>query len=394
MPASCLCIIYHPLIKKKENVIGIMTKIQRLPFYLSSLFLFLALFLSGCSKEEKKEPPGVPVILGDVTREDVPYYVDVIGNVNSLEVVQIRPQVGGIVLKAYVKQGQYVKKGDPLYLIDPRPYQAALEQAEGNLLKDQAALKIAEITVERNKELVKENYVSKLTFDQYEANVKTAEGQVKADQAAVDLAKINLEWTTPKSPVDGKISQYNIDPGNLVIANDTNALTDVRQITPADIWFYITQNDFVKVQKALTQETLKFEVILPQEEKKGRAGQIYFIDNHIDLNTGTILLKGTVPNEDEFFWPGEFVRVRLQLKVEMGAFLVPEEAVQIGQEGPFLYVYQPEISTVQYRLVKKGETNNQKTVIEKGVEMGEKVVTKGQINLRPDRKVYIVQEGK
>lgn len=354
------------------------------------IILLLCIFLAGCSSEEKKAPT-YPVTLGETTQKDVPIFIEVIGNVYSLQVVQVRPQVGGILLEAYVKQGQYVKKGDPLYKIDPRPYEADLEKAKAALIKDQAALKLAEITVERNKELVKNDYVAKLTFDTYEANVKSAEGQVKSDEADIALAQLNVEWTVPKSPIDGKISQYNIYPGNLVITNDPNALTDIRQITPADIWFYITQKEFYKVQKSMHEGLFKFEVILPENPDQARQGNIYFIDNHVDLNTGSILLKGTVPNADEMFWPGEFVRVRLQLKVQKNAVLVPDEAVKIGQNGAFVYVYKSDTSTVEYRLIEKGVRVGNLRVVNKGLTLGEKVVVRGQVNLRPNAKVYIAE---
>lgn len=353
------------------------------------VILCLLLFVS-CSREKaKQEEISYPIRIGEVIQRDTPIFFDVIGNIYSLQTVEIRPQVGGIIQKAYVKQGQYVKKGQELYKIDPRPYQAALDQAKAQLIKDEAALKIAEITLKRNSELVKENYVSKLNYETFETNVESAKGQVSIDEAAIETAKINLEWTTIYSPIEGKISQYNIDPGNLVIANDTNALTVVRQITPADVRFYVTQSEFVEVQKAMKNGLLKFLVTLPQDTTQPREGQIYFIDNNIDLNTGTILMRGTVPNSDEFFWPGEFVRVRLILRTEPNAILVPKEAVRIGQKGPFVYVYNAETSRAEYRLVEKGETFESFILVQKGVHLGEKVVVDGQVNLRPDAKVHI-----
>lgn len=355
----------------------------------------VCLSLTACSGDnQKKQVRTFPVIVGDVIVRDVPIYVETIGNVYSLQTVEVRPQVGGIIQEAYVKQGQYVKKGDPLYKIDPRPYEANLEKAKAALIKDLAALNLAEITVQRYASLVSKEYVSKLNYEQYQANVETGKGQVLSDQADISLAELNLEWTTPRSPIDGKISQFNIDPGNLVIVNDPNALTNIRQITPADVRFGITQKDFIEVQKSILSGLLKFEVILPQEISKPREGKIYFIDNHIDLSTGTILLRGTVPNEDEFLWPGEFVRIRLQLRVHPNALLVPEEAVQIGREGPFVYVYQPDTSTVEYRKVVKGENIDHLQMILEGVKAGEKVVTKGQVNLRQGAQVELAQEAK
>lgn len=352
--------------------------------------ILMACLLTACSGGQKKEERAVPVKLGDAVERNVPIYIEAIGNVYSLQTVQVRPQVTGIVVEAYVKQGQYVKKGDPLYLIDPRPYQAALDKAKATLIKDVATMQFNEIRVERYKQLTKEEYYSKVNFEQFQSEAEASKGQIISDQADIDTATLYLEWTKPCSPIDGKISQYNIDPGNLVVANDPNFLTDIRQIDPADIRFTINQKEFVEVQKAMKAGSLKFLVILPQDPDKPREGQIYFIDNHVDLATGTILLKGTVANKDEMFWPGEYIRVRLVLREEPHAVLVPEEALRIGQDGPYVYVFQEATSTVDYRLVVKGETIDHMVLIEKGVKAGEKVVISGQLNLRPGVKVTIV----
>lgn len=347
--------------------------------------------LGGCSQKKAPPPPSYPITITEAIEKSTPIYVEAIGNVYSLQTIAVRPQVSGIIEKAHVKQGQYVKKGDVLYTIDPRPYQAVLDQAKANLSKDEAALKLAKITVERYKDLVSKDYVSKLNFETYQTNVSLDEAQIEVDKALVDQAQINLDYTTITTPIDGKISQYNIDPGNLVVANDPNTLTTIREITPADIRFNITQQDFVSVQKAMHDKVLKFEVILPQDKEHPREGKIYFVDNNIDLTTGTILLRGTVENTDEFLWPGEFVRVRLQLKVYPDAILVPEEAVQIGQKGTFVYIYHPENSTVEYRPVVRGARHEKRVILEQGVKVGEKVVVTGQVNLRPDAKVYLAE---
>ncbi len=348
---------------------------------------------SGCSRSDPQpQARTFPVTIGDVVQRDAPVYIEAIGNVQSLQVIQIRPQIGGVIREAHVGQGAYVKKGDLLYTIDQRPYQAALDLAKATLQKDEAALTLAKITVKHYEGLVQKDYVPKLNFEQYTSNVEIESAQILIDQALIDQAQINLDYCSIHSPIDGKISQYNIDPGNLVMAYDANALTTIRQITPADIHFNITQRDFVAVQKSLNAGMLKFEVILPQDQLSPRQGQIYFIDNNINLNTGTILFKGLLENEDEFFWPGEFVRVRLQLKVIADAILVADEAVQTGQAGSFVYIYQPETSTVEYRPVVKGTKVDRFVIIEKGIKTGEKVVLQGQVNLRPGAKVYLQQD--
>lgn len=359
------------------------------------LSVFLLSILGGCKRNNHKpEERTYPVTIAEVQQRDIPIFIESIGNVYALQIVQVRPQVGGIVLKVFVEEGQYVKKDDPLYQIDPRPYKDRLDASKATLIKDVAALKFTQIRVERYSELVKKDYFSKLNFDQYTTEVDAAKGQVAIDEADIALAELNLEWTTLTSPIDGKISQFNIDPGNLVAANDPNALTDIRQMTPAEIRFNITQKDFVAVQKAQTEGTLKFEVFLPQKVNQPRSGQIFFIDNHLDLSTGTILIMGTVENQDELFWPGEFVRVRLNLGTYPNAILVPEEAIQVGQDGSFVYVYIPETGRVEYRPVVKGEKVEQQVVIKKGIQPFEKVVTKGQVNLKPGSKVFLADAAK
>lgn len=359
---------------------------------LSSVFVLSILAYSCTSGDRKPPEPKYPIAISDVIQKDVPIFIDAIGNVGSLQTVTVRPQVGGIIQEAYVKQGQYVKKGDPIFKIDPRPYQAALDKAKAALIKDEANLEFTQIRLKRNADLLKQDYIAKLTYDQYISDADSAQGQVLSDYADIELAQIYLDWCTPVSPIDGKISQYAIDPGNLVIANDPNSFTDIRQITPSDIHFNIAQKDFVDFQKARKEGTDKIQVFLPHDSQNGRDGTIYFVDNHVDLSSGTILLKGSVPNEDELFWPGEYVKVRVIFRVQPKALLVPEEALQTGQEGPYLYIYNSENSTAEYRPVVKGEHIDRLFLIEKGVNAGEKVITKGQINLRPGVKVYIPEE--
>lgn len=355
--------------------------------------MLVLLIAVGCHRDHPKPSQTVyPVDIGKAVERDVPIYIEAIGNVYSPQLVQIRPQVGGIIQEAYFKQGDYVKKGEPLYRIDPRPYQAALDKAKATLLKDQATVEYNEVRVKRYAELVKQDFISKLNYDQYKSELDTSKGQVLSDQADIVTAELNLEWCTPIAPITGKISLYNIYVGNLVIANDSSALTNIRQISPVDIRFTINQTDFIEVQTAKKKGQLKFEVLLPQDTQNPREGELYFTDNTLDLTTGTILLIGTVPNDDEFLWPGEFVRIRLQLRTHPKAVLVPEESVRMGQQGPFVYLYNPENSTVDYRLVKKGQKYGQLVMIEEGVAAGDSVVTLGQINLRPGAKVRIVTD--
>jgi multidrug efflux system membrane fusion protein len=353
------------------------------------LLPILALF--GCQKKKEQQAERQYFVeIGEAIQRDVPILIESIGNVYADQTVQIRSQVTGIVEKTLVAEGAIVKKGDPLFQIDPRMYKASLDQAKGQLVKDEAVLNIAKITQETYSTLVDKDYIAKLNYEQYVSNVEQAKGTVMVDKANIDSAALNYEWTTIYAPFDGKISQFNIDVGNLVVANDTNPLTTLNTLTPADIRFTINQSDFFNVQKAIRDNTLQLEVILPQDPLNPRKGSIYFVDNTLNLSTGTILVKGYVDNEDDFLWPGEFINVRLTLKVDPNAILVPAESVRIGVNGAYVYIYHEDTSSVELRLVKKRETIDQLTVIDEGIKNGEKVVTKGQLNLKNGLKVKIL----
>lgn len=350
-----------------------------------------SILLAGCGKTTPPvEERTFPILVSEAVEAHVPVYVDAIGNVFSPQTVQIRPQVSGIIQKAYISEGQTVRKGDPLYQIDPRPFYAALEKAKAALIKDEAALKFVEIKLQRNAELAKKDYIAKLTYEQYQSEVDAAKGQVLSDKADIETAQLNLEWAAPVSPLNGRIGLNRINPGNLVTAYEATAITDIRQMDPLEIRFNIAQKDFLEAQLEIKKEPLTFLVYLPQEPNNTRQGVVDFVDNHVDPANGTILLRGFITNNDEFLWPGEYVRVKLLSRTEQNAVLVPEEALQVGQEGTFVYVLNAETSRVDYRLVKKGQTYMGKIPILKGVKAGEKVVTRGMVNLRPNAKVFIV----
>lgn len=361
---------------------------------MNKVLLILCLMLAGCSSNEQKIPQHLTRVETSVAQEkEVSIYVTTIGNVMEHSIVQIRPQVQGILLKTYVTQGEDVKVGTLLYKIDPSVYQAALEEAIGTYDKNKAALEQAKITLERNKDLVEKNYIPKLTFEQYQTNVKTAEADVAISQAEVKKAKINLDYCNIISPISGKISTFNIYPGTLVLANDSQAITEIRELNPIDIQFSVPQAEFQKIQQVQSNWPLPFEATLPQEPNKKFTGKISFVDNHIDLNTGTILLKATINNEEKLLWPGEFVNVRIFLRNEPHALVIPEAAIQVGSRGPFVYVVQPDM-IAKATVVQTGEILDTQVVILSGLKAGDIVVTNGQNNLRNESKVEIVQAGK
>lgn len=357
-----------------------------------ALYLSLFLTLFGCKKGNQMQygQRPMPVTVEQVKQEDVAVYLDVIGNAASNVTVQVRPQVSGMLLSVHFKEGQEVKKGDLLYTIDPAPFKAVLNKMEANLQKDKASLEYAKGKVNRYSELVKKKFVSELSFEQFETDVLISEAQLVIDQAEIEAAKINLGYCTITSPIDGKVSVFMVDPGNLVSPNDTKPLTEIRQISPIDIQFSLSQNDFQKLQDSSHGKPYLFEVLLPNRDAPITGGEVYFIDNHVDLGTGTIMLKGSISNTDRLLWPGEFVRVKMFLRTETNAITVPESAIQYGQQGAYLFLLQPD-KTVNLRPVKLGQQFNGRFVVLEGLTPNDIVVTEGQINLRPGAAVIVTK---
>lgn len=351
---------------------------------------FLLLLLTSCSTQQSKpQPPSARVEVDKAHIEDIPIYIEAIGNIHESAIVQIRPQVQGIILNSYVVQEGFVQAGDLLYEIDPRPYQAVLDQAKATLLKDEAAVELAKSTLKRYQDLVNKDFISKLTYEQYKTNVDSAEAQVQIDKAAIDSAQINLGYCRIISPINGKLSISNIDPGNLVLVNDVNALIEIRQITPIQVRFSIPQRDFQEIQRYQEIENLKLRITLPFDNNREFIGILSAIDNHIDLKTGTILLKGIISNEERVLWPGEFVKVRMILKTRPNTVVIPFAALQVGQNGKYVYKWESD-ETVRAVTVETGEKVGESVVIYSGLNEGDVVVTNGQLNLANGSKVQIV----
>lgn len=351
--------------------------------------LGLALVLGGCSGSGQNHSfaRSFPVNVGEVIQKDVPIYIETFGNAYALSTINVKPQISGVITQAPVKEGQEVKKGDVLFVIDPRPYQAFLDKARGTLAKDIAVLDFNEKRVDRYKNLVTQDYVAKLTYEEYVSSVDSSKGQIIMDKADVDTAQLNLDYAYIKSPIDGMISQYNVYPGNYVQPTDTTPITVIRQMNPIDIRFYITQSNFDSI-KSTPGAGKEMIVTLPDQPANPFKGTIYFFDNNIDMATGTLLVKGTVDNESRKLWPGQFVLIKLLIGLKPHALLVPFEAVQTGQNGQFVYVVKPD-KTVELRNVTTGPRVDNLIVIDKGVNLGEVIVTEGQINLRPGASVAI-----
>lgn len=347
--------------------------------------LLILVLLMACS--QSPAPPRQPpiVTLTQPVIKDTPLFYEYVGHIEANISVNVKAQVSGIITAQYFNEGQDVKTGDLLITIDPRPYQAALDKAEGEFAQNIANLKQAKDTAERYSKLVQQGYVSQLDFDQYVTNVLTAEAQVMQSKADVETARINLEWCFIHAPVDGVASIMDIDVGNYVGIGGDSPLMVINQVTPIRVSFYVPEKDLPRIASCNREKRLKTVVHL---QKMAVEGELYLINNQVDENTGTILIQSIFPNKDKKLWPGEFVDVQLILEVKKDAMLLPSQAVQIGQEGTYVFVMKPD-HTVEQRNVVTGQREDSMTIIEQGICPGEVVILDGQINLYPGAQVAV-----
>jgi multidrug efflux system membrane fusion protein len=386
---------------------------------LAALCILLScLLLQACANKASPAPSSkkgegggaVPVTVTRVQKKDVPIEVQVVGNVEAYVTVSVKAQVGGLLTEIFFNEGAFVKKGDKLFMIDQRVYDAQLNQAQSNLAKDQAQLGLSQANLTRDEaqekyaqseatryaEMLEKGLVSREQAEQYRTNadavsaaanadraaIRSAEATVNATKAALENARLMLGYTTIFSPLDGRTGNVSVKQGNVISANTTELLT-ITQVEPIYVTFSIpeTQLGTIKLGQMVTA--------VPQDSSAPpETGTLTFTDNSVDQTTGTLRLKGTFPNSDHKLWPGEFVRVTLRLAIEKDALVVPNEAVQTGQDGSYVFVVKQD-RTVESRPVVPGARVDQDLVIEKGLQAGEVVVTEGQLRLAPGSRVQM-----
>ena len=391
------------------------------------LLLAAVLAAGACSKNAESKPeakggparpqPAVPVAVAIVEQKAMPLQIQAIGSVEAFNMVSVKAQVGGELVKVHFKEGQDVKKGDMLFTIDRRPFQAALaqaqatmsqhqaqvRQAEANLSRDHAQLENARVEEERYKKLVVGGFVAREQYDQFMTALKTAQATIEADEAAVataralvradeqlvETAKLNLAYTEIKTPIDGRTGSLMLHEGNVVRSGGTSdsTLLVINQIQPIYVSFTVPQQQLGETKKYMQAGSLSVEA-LPSGEKKPERGVVTFVDNAIDPTTGTVRLKASFPNAERLLWPGQFANVTLTLTVDPKAIVVPSQAVQAGAQGPYVFVVKPD-SIVENRRVVVGRTQGSDSVIASGLQAGEQVVTDGQPRLSPGVKVEI-----
>ena len=382
------------------------------------LALLLAFFSNACSSKEPtaasaRRSDGVPVSVALVGQRDVPMEIQVIGNVEAYATIIVKARLTGQLTGVHFREGDYVKKGDLLFSLDPRPFEAQLNQAEANLARDEAQLNLSQANL--NRDLAQQKYVqeqserfgrlfqdgiiSKDQADQTktsadtishviiadQAAVRSSEAAVGAGRAAVANAKVQLSYATISSPIDGRTGNLALKEGNLVTANTTDLVT-INQVKPIYVTFSAPEANLPSIKRYMAQGKLPVEAV-PQESASVReTGYLTFVDNTVDMTTGTIKLKGTFTNDENRLWPGQFVRVALRLTTHTNALVVPNQAVQAGQDGVFVYVVKPDRS-VETRPVVTGARVDQDIVVQTGLKAGETVVTEGHLRLAPGMRV-------
>ncbi len=410
------------------------------------LSLALILFCFACSADtegKQRNRPRAPVTVGSAVEKDVPVQLRAIGNVEPYSSVSIKSMVGGELIRTAFKEGDMVKRGDLLFEVDPRPFEAALKQAEAILEKDLSLVKqakanrvrdraqvkhvkalltkdlvqarMAKVQAERYAALAAKGNVSREQYDQVRTNSDALEAAVLADQAALEEAqaslrasdaaveharaaarassagvknaKLQLGYCFIHAPLDGRTGNLHVNKGNVIKANDV-VLVEINQVRPVYVVFSLPERHLGDIRRHMARGQLLVKALIPGEDKPVKDGVLTFVDNSVDRTTGTIRLKGTFSNTHDRLWPGQFVEVALILTTDSGAIVVPSEAVQIGQEGPYVFVVTPDL-TAEYRKVTVGRSLSGETVVAQGLRPGERVVTDGYLRLTPGTKVEI-----
>ena len=342
----------------------------------------------GRSQGSSGRSAAVPVTVATVVQKNLPVQIDATGSVEAYSTVSIRAQAGGVVTKVSFTQGQDVKQGDPLFTIDPRPFDAALKQAEANLARDTAQLQNSREQARRYLELVNKQFVSREQYDQIKTTSEALESVVDADKAAVDNAKVQLSYCYIFSPVNGRTGTLLVNEGNLVRTNDATPMVIINQVNPIYVTFSLPEGNLPEIKARMAQTTLKVLAILPQSPDRPEEGTLTFVDNAVDATTGTIKFRGTFANTARRLWPGQFVKVVLNLSEQPNAIVIPFQAIQSNENGQLVFVVKPD-RTVEVRPIIVSRTLGGQAIVDKGLTPGETVVTDGQFLLSAGSRVQI-----
>ena len=356
---------------------------------LASVSVALTLGAAACAKPAG--PPAaetVPVRIGQVVQKPVALQIRNVGTVQAYTAVTVRALVAGEIMQVHFREGQDVAKGDLLFTIDPRPYQAALAQAEAALARDRAQEANAAADAQRYEDLVAKDYVTRQQYDGVIANQKALGATVRSDEAALERARLDLAYCSIRSPIDGRTGAVMVQVGNIVKSNDAT-LVAINQVVPIYVSFAVPERDLAEIRKRQAQGKLTVQAEDAATNQPISRGELTFVDNTVDRATGTIILKATFANPDRALWPGEFVNAVLTLATDQNAVIAPTSAIQNGQQGTYAYVVKAD-QTVESRPVTVARNAPEGAVIAKGLAPGETVVTDGQLRLSPGAKIEVV----
>ena len=376
-----------------------------------------ALLLAACSDnaagKARVQLPPVPVTVGEVLEKTIPVQLTAVGNAMAYTSVGIKSQISGQLVEVRFKEGQDVRKGDLLFVIDPRPFEAALRQTEAALGQRQAEVRQAQAAVERDsaqlenarvqerryRELVAKELIAREQYDQLNTNMTAMQATVEADRAAVenakaahqaaqanvDNARLQLAYTTIHSPIDGRTGNLLVQNGNILKANDDNPIVVINQVHPIYVSFSVPEQHLAEIKKYRAAGSLQVVARPPRQKETLATGELTFVNNAVDTTTAMIQLKATFANENNVLWPGQFVDVAMVI-TSRTAIVVPSQAIQPGQQGPYVFVVKPD-QTVESRLVTPGVRLGAETIVEKGLKPAERVVTDGQLRLVPGARI-------
>src|SRR5262245_24933044 len=335
---------------------------------------------TGAANRQSKAPAPIPVTVQTIQKSDFPVYLNGLGTVQPYDTVTVRSRVDGQVVKVGFRQGQMVKEGDVLVQIDPRPFQAALEQAQAKKAQDEASLKNAQLDLKRYSTLAVQDYASRQQLDTQQATVDQLTAQIKGDQASIDNAQTQLSYATIHSPLSGKTGFRLIDPGNIVHASDQTGIVTIVKLQPISVVFTAPEEDVGQINKALAAGTVPVIALSSDSTKTLGQGHLALVDNQVDQASGTIHMKATFQNKDDALWPGLSVATRLLVDTRKNVLVAPNDAIQHGPNGLYAFVVEKD-NKVEKRDIEVGEEGAAQTVVCKGLAGGDRVVTSGQYRL-------------
>jgi multidrug efflux system membrane fusion protein len=351
----------------------------------------LCVLLASCGGDTKQKaqaaaPRAVSVAIAPVRQQDVPVYLVGLGSVTAFNTANIKSRVDGEIMQVNFKEGQNVKKGDLLIVIDPRPYQVQLEQTQAQLFKDQATLRDARLNLDRYTTLIPSGSIAQQQVDTQKATVDQLDGQVKTDQAQIDNAKLQITYCHITAPFDGRVGLRQVDPGNIIHASDTNPMLILTQLQPIAVIFTLPEDQLPTVAQHMKNTTLAVEAYNRDDQTRLATGKLLTIDNQIDQTTGTAKLKAVFDNKENNLWPNQFVNTSLLLETKKNATVLPTAAILRGPQGPFVYAVKSD-QTVEDRQVTITLTQGNTTAVSGGVNPGDTVVTDGQDKLQRGSKI-------